>query len=171
MKDAKIYVGTYAKYNNGSIAGKWLDLSDYDNIDEFYEACAELHNDEDDPEFMFQDWEGIPESLISESWLSDNFFDLRDTVGEYEEEAFYAYCNHMGHDLSTEDAQKIYNDFQEAYQGQYDSDEDFAQTLADELGYMKLNMGWPYTCIDWEYAAREIMYDYFSEGNFYFRSI
>ena len=25
----RIYVGTYRKYNNGSIAGKWLELEDY----------------------------------------------------------------------------------------------------------------------------------------------
>jgi hypothetical protein len=25
----RIYVGTYAKYNAGSIAGAWLDLDDY----------------------------------------------------------------------------------------------------------------------------------------------
>ena len=25
----RIYVGTYAKYNAGSIAGQWLDLEDY----------------------------------------------------------------------------------------------------------------------------------------------
>lgn len=25
----KLYVSTYAKYNAGSLAGKWLDLADY----------------------------------------------------------------------------------------------------------------------------------------------
>src|SRR5690349_16831915 len=54
----RVYVGTYAKYNNGSIAGAWLDLEDYADKDSFLAACAELHKDEDDPEFMFQDFEG-----------------------------------------------------------------------------------------------------------------
>ena len=65
--EARIYVGTYAKYNSGSIAGKWLDLSDYGDRDAFLEACRELHADESDPELMFQDFEGIPEGMISES--------------------------------------------------------------------------------------------------------
>ncbi|MNL78164.1 Antirestriction protein (ArdA) [compost metagenome] len=61
INEARIYVGTYAKYNDGSIAGGWLDLSDYSNKDEFYQACTQLHADEEDPEFMFQDYENIPE--------------------------------------------------------------------------------------------------------------
>ena len=46
LSESKIYVGTYAKYNDGSIFGKWLTLSDYADKEEFYEACKELHKDE-----------------------------------------------------------------------------------------------------------------------------
>ena len=72
LSEASVYVGTYGKYNNGSLFGAWLDLSDYADKEEFYEACRELHKDEEDAEFMFQDYENIPENLISESmrWKS-----------------------------------------------------------------------------------------------------
>ena len=40
LLEAKIYVGTYRKYNEGSLFGKWLTLSDYSDKDEFYEACG-----------------------------------------------------------------------------------------------------------------------------------
>ena len=50
LSEARIYVGTYAQYNNGSLFGEWLDLSDYSDKDDFLEACAELHKDEQDPE-------------------------------------------------------------------------------------------------------------------------
>lgn len=43
LSEAKVYVGTYAKYNNGSLFGAWLDLSDYSDKEEFYEACREPH--------------------------------------------------------------------------------------------------------------------------------
>ena len=76
LSEAKVYVGTYAKYNNGSLSGAWLDLSDYSDKEEFYEACRELHKDEEDAEYMFQDWENVPEGLIGESWISENFFPL-----------------------------------------------------------------------------------------------
>ena len=67
LSEARVYVGTYNKYNNGSLFGKWLDLSDYSDKDEFLEVCRELHKDDQDPEFMFQDYENIPEAFISES--------------------------------------------------------------------------------------------------------
>lgn len=69
LDGARVYVGTYHKYNSGSIAGKWLSLADYANRDEFYAACRELHKDEADPEFMFQDWEGVPSWMIGESHI------------------------------------------------------------------------------------------------------
>ena len=49
-----LYVGTYAKYNAGSIAGEWIDLTNFSDADEFLAHCAELHKDEEDPEFMFK---------------------------------------------------------------------------------------------------------------------
>ena len=61
LSAASVYVGTYAKYNNGSLFGAWLNLSDYSDKEEFYEACRELHKDEEDAEYMFQDWENVPE--------------------------------------------------------------------------------------------------------------
>ena len=61
-----LYVGTYAKYNNGSIEGAWLKLSDYMDAKEFYEACNELHADEEDPELMFQDFDNFPKCFYSE---------------------------------------------------------------------------------------------------------
>ena len=45
--------------------------------EEFYEACRELHKDEEDAEYMFQDWENVPEGLIDEGWISGNVLPLR----------------------------------------------------------------------------------------------
>ena len=39
LSNVKVYVGTYGKYNNGSLFGAWLDLSNYSDKEEFYEAC------------------------------------------------------------------------------------------------------------------------------------
>jgi antirestriction protein len=81
----RIYVGAYAKYNNGSIEGKWLDLTNYSSIEEFYKAAKKIHKDEKDPEFMFQDWENIPEGFIGESWLSDKVFEAIEVYQKFEE--------------------------------------------------------------------------------------
>ena len=38
-----VYVGSYAKYNDGNIFGKWFDLMSFADYDEFCEACHHLH--------------------------------------------------------------------------------------------------------------------------------
>ena len=71
-----VYVGTYGKYNEGSIYGAWLYPGDYDSISEFFDACKNLHKDEPEGarEFMFQDKEYIPDSLYSECSFTDAEF-------------------------------------------------------------------------------------------------
>ena len=82
LSEARVYVGTYGKYNNGSLFGAWLDLSDYSDKEDFYEACRELHKDEEDAEYMFQDWENVPENLIGESWISRELLHLAGCGGK-----------------------------------------------------------------------------------------
>lgn len=38
--------------------------------------------------------------------------------------------------------------------------EDYAQQLADDIGAINSDAGWPNNCIDWERAARELQMDY-----------
>lgn len=73
----RVYVGTYHKYNEGSIAGAWLNLEDYNDKAEFMEACRRLHKDEADPEFMFQDWEGVPSWMIRESSIDAELWEYQ----------------------------------------------------------------------------------------------
>lgn len=63
------------------------------------------------------------------------------------------------------------SDIDEAYQGSYKDDEDFARETADQLGAIDKNASWPMNCIDWEYAAKELMYDYSEENGHYFRNL
>ena len=37
LSEARIYVGTYAKYNNDSLQGEWVELSDFYDLDGFME--------------------------------------------------------------------------------------------------------------------------------------
>lgn len=135
ITEASVYVGTYAKYNKGSLSGKWLDLSDYEDKHQFYKACKELHLDEPDPEFMFQDHENIPESLIDECWMSDNVFDVLKALTNLEENIqapFLIWCDNGHKNLSEEDINDLINNFLDEYMGEYDSEEDFVRELIDE---------------------------------------
>jgi hypothetical protein len=47
----------------------------------------------------------------------------------------------------------------------------YAQQMAEEVGDIDRNVRWPYTCIDWDCAAKELKYDYTSvdwEGTTYY---
>jgi len=49
----------------------------------------------------------------------------------------------------------------------------YAQELAEDIGAVKDHADWPYTCIDWEWAARELQMDYssveFDGSTFWYR--
>lgn len=62
-------------------------------------------------------------------------------------------------------------DFEEAYQGEYSSDADFARNMADSLGAIDDNATWPHQYIDWEAAARDLMQDYLEADGYYFGNI
>ena len=123
----RVYVGTYAKYNSGSLKGEWLDLEDYACKQDFYEACAELHSDEVDPEYMFQDHEDIPKFFIGESYLSDDIWSYMDC--DMNDEVKKAYVE--ARDRWDEE------DCRGSYIGEFRDYEELAEHLVDEQGILK----------------------------------
>ena len=126
---ARVYVGTYAKYNNGNLFGKWLDLEDYSDKEGFLEECGELHSDEEDPELMFQDWEGIPSDMIGESWIAPEVWELMDAFNNHDEDAVRAYLKCFG--------EWDENDFNDRYRGEFLSWEDMAEEWLEETGELE----------------------------------
>lgn len=171
LKEARIYVGTYGKYAGGSIAGAWLNLDAYESKDEFIEACLELHKDESDAELMFQDWENIPDGLTGESWLSENFFELRNEIAELslgEQEAFWAWCEDCPYDILSESPHNLLEAFRECYLGCYESEEDFAYEFVEEC-YALEDFARSY--FDYEKFARDLfMGDYHYADGYVFRN-
>ncbi len=123
---SKVYVGTYCKYNNGSIEGDWLDLEDYDDKEDFIKACLELHSDEDDPELMFQDWEEIPSRYITESSIDEDLWEWL-KLSEDERAIVTTYFEEVDESASPEHAL-------EAYDGEHDSEEDWAREFWEQTG-------------------------------------
>jgi hypothetical protein len=58
---------------------------------------------------------------------------------------------------------------EEAYQGHYRTDVEFAQQFAEDMGLIQPNLSWPYSSLDWSDAAAELMQDYCEEDGYYFR--
>lgn len=79
----EVYIGTYKKYNEGNLDGKWLTLTDYKNFDDFISACHEVHKDEEDPEFMCQDESSMPDGISFGECFSEK--DFNDVITAYKE--------------------------------------------------------------------------------------
>lgn len=125
----RVYVGTYAKYNNGSIEGAWLDLENYSDKDDFLAACAELHSDESDAELMFQDFEDIPEGMISESSIDEGLWDWI-ALDDSDKELLKVYREHVESSGDIETAR-------DAFMGKADSPEHWAEEYANDCGLLE----------------------------------
>lgn len=173
IRNAQIYVGTYAKYNAGSLNGAWLNLNDYANKEEFYNACRELHADESDPEFMFQDVENIPDSLYSESYVNEFIWEILSRIDEISNiDAFFEFCDDRYH-LPFDEGNNIddfIDDFNDSYQGEFDSEEEFAECLVDDCYNLEKLMGNLAMYFDYARFARDLFItDYVMIGNYVFR--
>jgi len=129
----KLYVGTYKKYNEGSLFGEWLDLDDYSDKDDFIEACLELHKDEDDPELMFQDYEAENElegKFYCECFISENYWEYKQELEDcgIEEDVIAEYISNAGYD----DVIAGIKACSDNYMGTYKYFEDYI----DEIGYL-----------------------------------
>jgi antirestriction protein len=143
----KVYVGTYNKYNNGSLKGEWLNVADFRTKEDFYTRAAEIHSDEDDPEFMFQDHEGIAAAFISEASIDDVVFE----VAKQDEETienFYTFVDSMG---STD-----FQSFQDAFCGRYKSELDYAYDDVEQSGVLHQIPEYLQQYFDYERYARDL---------------
>ena len=73
--EPSVYVGTYGKYNDGSLCGLWIDLSSFNAYDDFIDFCRAIHADEEAPELMAQDFECFPRQWYSESGMDEDDFE------------------------------------------------------------------------------------------------
>lgn len=147
METPRIYVGTYAKYNAGSLEGKWFDLEDYSDKDEFIEACQEFHG-EGEHEFMFQTSEGIPRHFISESYIDPEFWDFLDFEDYHDGDAKTAYVEHFG--------EWSEGGFQDHFSCQCESELAYAENYIEDCGLLDSvpeNLRWYF---DYEKFARDI---------------
>jgi antirestriction protein len=134
MAEAKVYVGTYKKYNNGSIAGDWLNLFDYADKDDFLKACKKLHG-RGEHEYMYQDVDNFLHhiygtDLLSESHISDKLWELLDEIEYWDDDKidlFFEWARDHANWSNTPDTRQ----FEEADMGEFDSERAFAEYMAE----------------------------------------
>ncbi|ECI4027941.1 DUF1472 domain-containing protein [Salmonella enterica subsp. enterica] len=150
-----VYVGTWHKYNCRSIAGRWFDLTTFDDERDFFAACRALHQDEADPELMFQDYEGFPGNMASEchinwAWV-EGFRRARD---EGCEEAYRLWVDDTG--------ETDFDTFRDAWWGEADSEEAFAVEFASDTGLLADVPETVALYFDYEAYARDLFLDSFT---------
>ena len=163
--EPSVYVGTYGKYNDGSLCGLWIDLSSFNSYDDFIEFCQAIHADEEDPELMAQDYEAFPKKWYDESSFDEDSFEAvreySDMCDKYSPDAVDAFidwgCEELEH-------------FEDCYVGEYDSEEDFAREIVNDCYDLEKQMGHLANYFDYDAYARDLfMYDYYYDNGYVFR--
>lgn len=125
-----LYVGTYAKYNTGDLAGAWINLQACEDKETFLAVCRALHGDEEYPELMFQDFQGFPEELYSECGGVDNLYTYIEALENCDTpEALAAFLEHFELDDLCE--------FDDRFIGPFDSEVDFSYDYVDNRDLLK----------------------------------
>jgi len=83
----------------------------------------------------------------------------------YEQEALSAYVEIVGEEYAALEG------FEESYQGEWESNEEFVQDLFESCGEDIPACAMHYLYIDWERAARDVMTNYSEEEGHYFRNL
>jgi len=124
----KVYVSTYAKYNNGSLRGGWVELADCaGDMDAFFDACKTLHADETDPETMVQAWEDAPGHFARLEYVPQAALDFA-LLDDDDQALLAAYVDICGADVDASiDTARDY------LMGTYDSERDAAETIVTEM--------------------------------------
>ena len=151
-----LYCGTYGKYNSGSLCGMWVDLSTFDDYEDFVNFCKAIHSDEEDPELMYQDYENMPRSLYHESMGEEGFNKIAEyceLCDDYSVEAVDDFLECFSYD----DLDRM----DDSYMGVYDSKEDFAREIVSDCYDLDKMMGNLAYYFDYEAFARDLfMGDY-----------
>jgi antirestriction protein len=150
----RIYIASLSDYNAGRLHGRWIDATQ--GVDAVQaEVVAMLAESRE---------------TVAEEWAIhdyDEFAGVR--LGEWEDlaricelaaalvahgPAFAAWYSGADADSGVAPGEQ----FEESYVGEFDSLGDYAEELATDIGDVtgsQLAM-WPFTCIDWERAGREL---------------
>jgi len=128
----RIYVADLEAYNNGRLVGEWLDLSDYNDADELMDAIQDVLKKSGGEEYAIHDYENFPSILYSEYMSRNDFQALYDVMETAKR-----------NDLPLEVVQDIVSQYGEGgveeFYGKFDSAEDFAQQLVDDIGIESFN--------------------------------
>ncbi|WP_028192299.1 antirestriction protein ArdA [Salinispora pacifica] len=179
--ELQVWVGCLDCYNHGRLVGQWYDASEVGALD-----IEQVHRDGGagltglpspdayrwspeggDPEELNEGHEGLWVfdhdgfcGLLRGECSPSEAQQVAEVIGQLEMHedvsALATYVQHEGVDL---DDSGLIERFREAYCGEWESEVEYAQDLADDLGVLDADATWPCNYIDWDRAARDLFID------------
>ena len=178
---ASAWIGCLGCYNNGSLFGKWVPGIEAADLEAAGLAKVETVGEYTAPRCVrcFGDEFAV---LDHENYYG--FIEGECGVTEAQEAAeLIASIEAQGIDIAAAAAWISYtgqawdrSSFEDSFQGEHDSFQEFAEELARDIYGDEIDAArWPFSCINWEHAARELSWDYHTEdapggGVFIFRA-
>lgn len=160
----RVWIGCLAAYNGGELHGEWVNATD---VDELQEAAARVIKTSpgDFPEEIFlADNEGFG-GLIGEYENLERVAELGTAIEEHGP-AFLAYVG-LGIHGSDAEVSELVDGFEEAYQGEHDSETDFAYSIVDDLGMLSEVPDSIAMYFDFEKYGRDLFLDGYTFTNGY----
>lgn len=188
--EARAWIGCLACYNEGRLIGEWFEADEAADVTPKTLHAAYVKDDDDllelivvaHEEMWVMDHEGFGGWIVGECspWEVQQVVDTIDSIER-------AHCNPdavLAWALHTGERDEVVRDgfdnvqrmaFEDAFAGEFDSDQDFAYEWADGTGDLDAVPEHLRSYIDMEAYARDLMWDMFKEdapgsGYYYFRS-
>lgn len=181
MAEPQVWIGCLACYNAGRLVGEWVDA-----IEAGDKTPADIHGDEDNLHRLeirdggspheelwcmdHQDFKGLLDgecSPMEAQRIAEVLAKLIEEMGggHEDDELIEAYAGWLNYTGERADEAHI-DSFREDFGGIWESAVAYAQNWADEIGAEVDDAIWPFDCIDWERAARELSLTTHRLGNY-----
>jgi len=154
-----IYVASLSDYNAGRLHGVWIDATQ--DIEAVYTAVEDLLRSSAEPgaeEFAIHDYEDFGAVRFSEYEKLETVVRIAQGIAEHGK-PFAGWASHLGE----REWDDHLDDFADCYLGSYDSMEDYAAQILDDLGVDIDNLGpeylRPYIRFDLEGLASDLSLD------------
>lgn len=159
-----VFVTSWAIGNQmGFACGKWFDLSEFESLSAFNEVAINYMKEvwgDDEPELCFSDYE-VPtgfDGAVNEHGISEQVFEI---LKHIDDEITLKFIEYKGGELlhySVQELADLDEMAQNAYHGEADNLEDFAQNVVYAVEYEQLSETNPIFAnnIDWSGIALEL---------------
>lgn len=181
LDEPSIWLGCLSCYNNGRLNGKWITaeqatepqaaetlngLAKLETVNDYTASrCRKCFGDE----FEVMDHQLIPNSCATAKDFYDNAEQLAElhNTGELALLVILAGALDPAGIMSLDELAEYH---QNSYYGEHDTDKNFAEHYADEVGDTASVPEHMRNYIDYDYYAKELLYDFMSEAGHYWRN-